>query len=526
MPHHVYANGNEICAKSADGTSVMAADVCFSPGAPLPGVPILYMNMCKAPDIANGSRTVFIKGKEICLEDKSYFATSYGDEPATQAMKKGTVSGAVQGKCYFVSWSPDVFVEGLAVTRHMDMVTHNHSNPANTPPVYYMSRASPPGACKKDVERMEKRCKPDEDKNKKRKGIPADRQGGNHGSWVLDHCGPLFVKPGVDFESWLKDFGDLDSVISQATSALQSEVIAKLEKEIAEFAVKKAVAFAARRGLTGWIPVVGWVITAVDVVSTGVELAEKLPQMRQELAELKNMAGSLNEAASKITGIFDKFKDKIKNFDKLSPEEQKKVAGEVMADVQSAYAAASPCLRARKCLLVPYKETDSQADTWAGKGCCPGQTGHHLLPDAMFRNPEKTAAYREAWNKDPATKGKTIPRDNLPKEDCWQGYSEKGAPTICMEGANNTQGSHGLFHKYTELKIKPHLNGRTMSYKTARDLMVNEVARLYGCNPDCLKEQLDAYYKGAHNCGPLEGAKVVPHSGMAGGGPSVEHDGM
>jgi Domain of unknown function (DUF4150) len=132
MSHHVYANNNEICAKSSAGSSNMAVDVCFSPGAPPPGVPVPYMNTCKASDVANGSRSVFIKGMELCLEDKRHFSMSYGDEPATPGLKKGTVSSAVRGKCYFINWSPNVFVEGLAVTRHLDLVTHNHNSDLHT----------------------------------------------------------------------------------------------------------------------------------------------------------------------------------------------------------------------------------------------------------------------------------------------------------------------------------------------------------------------------------------------------------
>lgn len=240
MPHFVFANDNEICAKSANGTSDLAPDVCFSPGSPMPGVPVPYMNSCKAGDLTNGSKTVFIRGMEICLEDKSFFSTSYGDEPATKGMKKGTVSSAVQGKCRFIGWSANVFVEGLGVTRHLDMVTHNHNSPANTPPVYYISRATPPAACKKDIDKMDKRCKPD-DKNKSRgKGAPKTQDKSKAGSWVLDHCGPLLVKPGLDnFEDWKKDFGDLDKVMSSAAQTLKNDVISKLEQEVLEFGGKK-----------------------------------------------------------------------------------------------------------------------------------------------------------------------------------------------------------------------------------------------------------------------------------------------
>lgn len=534
MPHHVYANNNEICAKSAEGTSTMAVDVCLSPGAPMPGVPVPYMNACKASDITNGSKTVFIKDKEVCLEDKSYFATSYGDEAATQGLKKGAVSSAVQGKCYFTSWSPNVMIEGLSVTRHMDMVTHNHSNPANTPPVYYLSTATMPTDCKKDREQMEKRCKPekpDTRKSKKRKTIAQNKQGDEHTSWVLDHCGPLLVKPGADFKKWLEDFGDINKVMEQATAALKTDVIAKLEKEVAEFATKKAVAFAARRGLTGWIPVVGWVITAVDIVATGVELAEKIPAMKNEVQELKNIANGLQESSKKITTVFDKFKDKIKDFDKLPVEEQKKVANEVMADVQAAYATAYPCTRARKCFLVPFNKTESEAASWNGDACCPGQTGHHLMPDAMFRDPNQAAQKKafDQWKQGYGGKkqpdeltSSDMPRDKKPKMKCWDKYAEGGSPTICMEGSDNTSGSHGVMHKATAGVLKPFQSKQEMDYTKARDLMAKEVSAAYGCSAKCLEAQLDAYYSKAYTCGDLKNAKVTPHSGMSGGGPKPD----
>lgn len=531
MPHHVYANNNEICAKSADGTSTLATDVCFSPGSPMPGVSVPYMNTCKASDVTNGSKTVFIKGMEVCLEDKSYFSTSYGDEPATQGMMKGTASNAVQGKCYFVGWSPNVMIEGLSVTRHLDMVTHNHSNPANTPPVYYLSEATLPADCKKDKERMEKRCKPEKagkGKNSKGKRPAPNDKDGVHGSWVLDHCGPLLVKPGADFKNWMNEFGDLNKIMEQATSALKNDVIAKLEKEAAEFATKKAVAFAARRGLTGWIPIIGWVITAVDVVATGVEMAEKIPAMREQIGELKDIAGKLEESTKKITGTFDKFKDKLKNFDKLSPEEQKKVANEVMADVQSAYGAANPCMRARKCFLVPFNKTESEAASWKGDACCPGQTGHHLMPDAMFRDPSK-AAQDKAFNSWKSSYGGKIPHDQLkpsdmprdkkPKMKCWDNYTEAGAPTICLEGTDNTSGSHGAVHGMTAELMELHRAHNEMNYTKARDEMSTLINKVYGCNKKCLEAQLDEYYKKAYSCGDLNNAKVTPHSGMSGGGP-------
>jgi hypothetical protein len=128
MGTEVYANGKEICCKASDGKSAAAApDVCMSPPSPPAGpVPIPYPNTAFASDLANGSTTVFIKGTAVALKDVSYFSTSTGDEPATEAFQKGVATNVIKGKAYFTNWSSDVKVEGLNVCRHLDLMTHNH----------------------------------------------------------------------------------------------------------------------------------------------------------------------------------------------------------------------------------------------------------------------------------------------------------------------------------------------------------------------------------------------------------------
>lgn len=130
MGHEVYANSRCIAAKQASGVAATAfPDVCFSPPKPPKvGVPVPYPNTAFARDTTNGSRTVFIEGREIMQRDKSCFKTSVGDEPATQFFKKGFVTQVIKGKCYFKSWSMNVFVEGYNVCRHLDFTTHNHQD--------------------------------------------------------------------------------------------------------------------------------------------------------------------------------------------------------------------------------------------------------------------------------------------------------------------------------------------------------------------------------------------------------------
>lgn len=531
---HVYANNNEIASKSATGKSAMAfPDVCFSPPTPPPsGVPIPYPNTCYAKHISNGSRSVFIRRKEIALEDKSYFKTSTGDEPATPALKKGIISSKIKGKCYFQMWSPNVKVEGLGVDRHLDIVTHNHRNQPNALLQKYKARDTMPSQCARDKKRINEKCGPDDEKTKARqrkrgiKGKDNPPQDPAKYNWIPEHCGPLLMTPGLanfdkfkETTNFLSD-GNYDDLVGK----LMEEAAEEFEQKLADYAKEKAAKYAIRRVATGWIPLVGQIIAVADTLYTAYEVATTIPDRLDQLDDLKKMADRARAEADKLGGIFDKYKDRLKNWDNLIPQEKEKIAKEIMTATQTAYASVQPCISARKCQLQPYSDT-TKTNPLDQDGCCPGQTGHHLLPDAMFRDPA-TAARDKAFNAWKGTysgeipkdklKMKHMPRDKLPKEKCWENYSEAAGPTICAEGGNPGIGSHALIHKATTLALEPQRGQRTMSYATARDRVSEIIAEMYGCQKECIAAQLDQAYSKMNTCGPIENAKVVPHSGKSG----------
>jgi len=534
MPHHVYANNQEIASKSSKGRSEsIMQDVCISPGPPPPpgGLPIPYTNICKNKKLVKTSKTVKLKGEGGALENKSKFSKSKGDKTATEPLKKGIISANIEGPCYFIIWSMNVKFESKGVARHDDMITHNHSNPPNTPPIYYVSRHNLPSDCKSDYRRMEARCKPEDEDERKRRNRKRrkkrDKPDSNNG-W-LEHCGPLMVKPNVaEFEEWAEKYTDLDQILEDTVDILKTEVITRLEQEIVEFGLKKAAKFAARRGLTGWIPFVGWAISAADAIYTGYEVITTVNAMKDELGNIKQLVTDLKEKSGKLRQMFDKYASEIKDFKNLSAKRQKEIVKDVMAETQAAYGAVNPCMRARKCFLVPFNKTNNAASTTAGKGCCPGQTGHHLMPDAMFRDSssaKRNAAF-ESWKK--TYKGSKpldelkmgdMSRDKLPKRKCWEGYTEGGAPTICLEGGASS-GSHGAIHTATAAFVKPFQAKNGMDYKTARNGVTTMVSAAYGCDKDCLDAQMDSYYKDVHKCGPLNKADVTAHTGQSGGSPA------
>ncbi|XQC89195.1 TIGR02270 family protein [Pseudomonas aeruginosa] len=83
-----------------------------------------YPNTGLSKDTTKGTRTIRITRKEVMLKNKSYYKTSYGDEPG-RAPKKGIVTSKI-GKVYFTSWSMNVKFESKNVVRHLDLTTHNH----------------------------------------------------------------------------------------------------------------------------------------------------------------------------------------------------------------------------------------------------------------------------------------------------------------------------------------------------------------------------------------------------------------
>jgi len=136
----VYINGREAVHEGCGGRAIAFPDVCLCPPGPPAGpVPVPLTNTVQAKDLAGGAVTVFMEGNPAGHRD-SYFATSTGNE-VSRNTGGGVMSHTVQGKAYFQTASPDVFIEGKPAVRHGDLLTQNHmmANPGNTPPSVWMS---------------------------------------------------------------------------------------------------------------------------------------------------------------------------------------------------------------------------------------------------------------------------------------------------------------------------------------------------------------------------------------------------
>jgi hypothetical protein len=151
-----------------------------------------------------------------------------------------------------------------------------------------------------------------------------------------------------------------------------------------------------------------------------------------------------------------------------------------------------PCVKAKRCMLVPYNRAKSQG------GCCKDeadravQTPHHLVPKHHFKSNPK--------------------------------YDENDAPCVCAEGHSNHRGDDSNFPDYAKTHADMHdiqdkferdaidavekaaaagrsTSGRTpdqaLNYFEAREVGMEAHNQTFGdscCNEDCLQAQLDAYH--------------------------------
>ena len=467
MPvNQVFANGLEIACKAAEGKSVAAfPDPCWSPPPPSAGpIVIPYPNTAYAKDLAKCSTSVFISGKPVAKRDESYISTSTGNEAATKQFAQGVVSGTIKGKAYFRSWSMNVKIEGKNVTRHTDKMTHNH-NPAtgNTGPWTYIDGSAKKSDCKREFEKVEQECggqkKVKKPGSRKKKWVDV----GKKVKWKTRNCLGLNLKPRSIDKSKLDDFlketeGKLDDLnLYDAAITKAKELALQKAEEILLKMVGKAVA---KKIIGAAAGPVGWIVTAVDSAADALEVAE-----------LKEHIDAVNAEARRIQEELGTLQEKLKNIPKQIKRGETGPAAKTVAETQRLIATANPCTRARKCMLVSYKSTEKRSGGLDSLGgCCGGQTGHHMIPDSYMN-------------------GTSI----------CSGYSHGGAPTVCAEGANQYDGSHGAIHTNTEIHVRKDVtSSQKITYKNARDAAIKahrDTFPMSFCSSDCLKEQLDNYYQ-------------------------------
>ncbi|HAU5664993.1 TPA: DUF4150 domain-containing protein [Citrobacter freundii] len=494
MDTNVFINGREACSRATDGKSAGAfPDPCWSPPPPPVGpIVVPYSNTAYARDLQNGTATVFICKTMVAQKDRSFFSTSQGDEPATPGFQKGVSSGVIKGKAYFKSWSPNVKFEGLEVPRHEDLMTHNHGSTANTPPHKYVDKEVLVNECKKNVAKVESACKKDPNqkpalerllgKDKYKKLEPLLKKTGIKSADWMVHCDGLWVKPGAFDPSKINEqlselLGEMKNILNAEIGDIMTQIKGDIIDKALEAGEDIAIRKARNAGIRHAAALAGTAIAGVGVVAT--EAAATIWTIGDSawgVIEGGMEAYDALDAFSAAKDELDRLPSKIEQILKDAADKPEKA----MTDMMSLLSRLNSCTRAKKCIFVPY----NQAEDLDGHGCCPGQTGHHVLPGAMFYDNTNCPNY---------------------KNDSSQAH--KNAPTICVEGATNNAewGSHGQIHSKMNEKIKNYkkpsffkLGDRNkIDYEDARDMAIKSVMETFPeslCKPKCLKEQLDQYY--------------------------------
>jgi len=127
MANNIFINGRSAVHQGSNGSS-MSISVNWTKVGKYT-VPIPYPVASKSSDADNTAGTVIINGNEACHAD-SVFSKTSGDAPGK---KKGIMSNTVGGEASFLSSSMNVFFEGTAAVRSMDLMTLNGGNTPPTP---------------------------------------------------------------------------------------------------------------------------------------------------------------------------------------------------------------------------------------------------------------------------------------------------------------------------------------------------------------------------------------------------------
>ena len=111
---------------AGSGGTLVTMDICKTPPF---CQPIPYSNVAMSTDAAGTASSVLVNGNPVC-HVASTFAKSSGDMAGTCG---GVMSGTIAGQAEFLTFSPNVFVEGQPAVRQSDMMVSNMRNTAPAP---------------------------------------------------------------------------------------------------------------------------------------------------------------------------------------------------------------------------------------------------------------------------------------------------------------------------------------------------------------------------------------------------------
>lgn len=361
---------------------------------------------------------------------------------------------------------------------------------ANTVAYVYLDTASFGGKCKKEIDAINNECKPSKEDEKKKNKNPAlkkmlgakraekldnmaqkmkdkykDKSAPTGKNSWMDNCDGLWIKPdgGKEFKKDMEEFNEMIQGMSDdIAGTLKNQIEPALEAAKEKNWGKNMSTGGLEKKAVKKIPGLGTALTLWD--------AAKAAKGLMEISELISAVDIVKTAQSELA-------DLVKNAANKTPTD-------LMADGMGVLSKLNDCTRARRCLLRPYKNTKNPASL-EGDGCCPGQSGHHVIPKESGGGCDK--------------------------------YNHDEAPTMCVEGANNGNGTHGKAHDHLLARVEAYKKKNKTdkaSYDDMKDMGVESVQSTFPeskCRESCLKAQLDDYYKDkCKNDMPAAAGKKAP----------------
>jgi hypothetical protein len=195
---------------------------------------------------------------------------------------------------------------------------------------------------------------------------------------------------------------------------------------------------------------------------------------------------------SKLKTGLEKVDDMQEMLNETDPVKKKALKEQMQKETQDIIKK-DKCLKAKRCILVAYASQNSSKKVEdKGRsnpidkafqlgnlnGCCPGQIGHHLVYGAMVKH--------------------------------CDGYNHSKAPTVCAEGSNQNNSTHGDVHDLTDTNTRNMVNSdyakpaghdkcaADFTMECAIESGADAHAKRFPnakCKKECIKQQLRDYYK-------------------------------
>jgi hypothetical protein len=403
----------------------------------------------------------------------------------------------------------------------------------NTPSTVYSDTFNTHPKCADDKKNITKRCEPEpaQTEEEKKSGKPAKKKGlagiisntthavdelgrkatsyerNDANAWVDSHCHGMWYKP----TNLAKTSKELNDAVTGTLEKLKGEKWGLIKEgmgELAEVAKAKVGAAAEKKvagllarsvakNVVGGAAVAGTAGTVGTVVEAGM-LAWTVSDVLSTAEELAVLAGA--EGLAVLENIKDSVNIKAKAEELLNDYKTK--PDKALADTMTTLSKFNRCLQAKRCELVPMKNTPARDAAKSGKGCCPGKTGHHLLPKEMFKRKIDVPVVPEKLVKGGPNKGNPKTKSVDDPTNCPE-YTDSvhdNAPVVCVEGTNNNHGSHGVIHNNIDELMKNHRRRNPGNDHISNSDAIKAAVTSHNetfkpaCNPDCLAAQLHSYY--------------------------------